>query len=705
MRITDNRPRLAALLMATLGLAIAFAPPTPAQHASVPLGRPDVMARCDLVRSLDAYQEEQSRRDQAIREQIHTLSDLEAYKQQVRTNLQQILGPWPERTPLDPVVVDTLERDGYRIEKILLQSQPGFYVPVNLYIPTSRTTPLPTLLSPLGHAPLGKAHHTADSYQAMFITLARKGYVVCAYDPLGQGEREPYGVPSGNHHVFQGYQCMPSARHLALYFIWDGIRCLDYLDTRPEVDRQRIACSGCSGGGTLTQYITALDDRIAVSVPASWIVTSHTLVHDEGLHPESWFPDLAGPHGPGTVQLLACVAPRPLLILGNQDDAEFPPESMAEAYHQIKPLYEAVGHGDRVAYASVPTPHGYWPEARRELYRFLNRWFEQPQAGSDEPPLEPEPENSLFCAPGGQVRNLPNAQTVFSLNHQAMDQLADERARRRATLAPADYTAFIRRGILQSTLYQTPEQKLAAESIGQAKKDGRSPSQVLLEYDAGFWTIADLYEPESPAAMAVVLVADDHPEASRFAAGLLSQGIRVLQLDIPSAADRVMVTSGRTRCGLGMRLLVRGAGYLHGEAKPAGAKAAAVGLGKTAALSAQMAAIVAPERLAAVAALGGLDRLESLSEEITEKHSLQMLPGALRWYDEADLAAAMAPLPLLVGKVADKRGEFLSDSQLADHYAWAIQYHQQCNGRGLRLQPGETSAATVACWLRRGGGQ
>ena len=98
---------------------------------------------------------------------------------------------------------------------------------------------MPAVLSPLGHAPPGKAYAVNDNYQARFVTLARKGYVVCAYDPLGQGEREPYGAKTGNHHMIQGFQCMPSGRHLAQYFIWDGLRCLDYLESRPEVDRRR----------------------------------------------------------------------------------------------------------------------------------------------------------------------------------------------------------------------------------------------------------------------------------------------------------------------------------------------------------------------------------------------------------------------------------------------------------------------------------
>ena len=170
-----------------------------------------------------------------------------------------------------------------------------------------------------------------------------------------------------------------------MYFIWDGIRCLDYLETRPEVDQNQIACAGCSGGGALTQYLSAIDERITLAVPTSWIAESTLLTVDPGLHTESWFPGMCDPYGPGTRQLLACIAPRPLLILGNKQDAEFPPESMKRVADDTQSLYKRLGIEARFQYTSVPTQHGFWPEARRELYRFLNHHFQQGQQNDLEP--------------------------------------------------------------------------------------------------------------------------------------------------------------------------------------------------------------------------------------------------------------------------------------------------------------------------------
>jgi len=660
--------------------------------------------RFDLEQSLLDYQRRQLKQDQDLRDGIRTLCDLEAYKTKVRQRFMEVLGPWPEKTPLNPTITGTLEREGYRIEKILIQSEPGFYVTVNLYIPTNRPAPMPALLSPLGHAPDGKAHATNDSYQTIFITLARKGYVVCAYDPLGQAEREPYGASTGNHHMIQGYQCMPSGRHLASYFIWDGIRCLDYLETRPEVDKRKIACSGCSGGGALTNYIAALDDRVAVAVPASWIIESIPLTRDNGLHSESWFLGVCDPYGPGTDQTLACIAPRPLLIIGNERDGEFPPSSTKVVYEQIKKLYTAVGLGDRVEYVNVPTPHGYWPQARGELYRFVNKWSGKDTEGFDEPPSNPERKEDLYCAPGGQVRNLPGAETVWSLNRKLMARLREERIERRNRLPTDEYAALIQQGVRQVARYQRSEGPSRTKLLEKTTFEGGSRERMSFEYEPGFIAVADLYLSDKPASggRSVVLVADDNANGCELANGLCRQGLLVVHLHAPAAHLRHEIMSGRPRCGEWARLVIREAEYLRNHANGFQA-VAAVGVGPVATLAVQFAGILEPDTITAVVATGGLDSIESLAEGIAEMHDLQMmLPGALQWFDEADLAAVLAPRPVLITDVHDKSRKSVSTEHLSGRYEWTRESYrrQACTDR-LTLTGGPLSADALSEWIKR----
>jgi len=397
---------------------------------------------------------------------------------------------------------------------------------------------------------------------------------------------------------------------------------------------------------------------------------------------------------------LTCFAPRPLLILGNQQDGEFPPASMEAVFREVQKMYEAIGMANRIEYANVPTPHGYWPEARREFYRFLNRHFDLASVGAEEPPVKTEKEEELWCAPGGQVSNLPGAQTVYSLNRALMAELRAARIERRKTLSAEDYRRFIREAVQRVVHYQPTEGPLGGGRIARREDGAGVVIKMALEYEPAFWTEADLYEPKHSVEGAIVLAADDNPAGREKAAAWAAQGIRVLHLHTQRADDRVEIMAGRPRAGVWAKMLVRGADFLQRQADPPSNRVVGVGLGWTAALAVQMAALVEPRRFAGAAALGGLDRLESLSEQIDEFHSIQMLPGALRWFDEEDLLAALAPCPVLVAGATNKKGSPLSASALAERYGWAVERYGPQHGGRLQLHAGQITPAEMAQWRR-----
>src|SRR4051812_1755295 len=195
----------------------------------------------------------------------------------VTKNVWQLIGGQLEKTPLNVKQTGTIERDTYRIEKLIFESQPQFYVPAHLYVPKSGSGPFPGIISPLGHTPDGKAYR---SYQTVFQNLARKGYVVLTWDPPGQGERLQYPVPgtnrsrfgpTGEHEQF-GWPALLVGSTTTQFETWDAVRALDYLLSRPEVDKSRIGCCGHSGGGTATMYLCALEPRIHVAI----VVEGHT---------------------------------------------------------------------------------------------------------------------------------------------------------------------------------------------------------------------------------------------------------------------------------------------------------------------------------------------------------------------------------------------------------------------------------------------
>jgi len=199
-----------------------------------------------------------------------------AYQQKRSEFLESSFGPVPKRTPLNAEVTKTIDRDGYTIENVLLESLPGFHVTGNVYRPKG-AGPFPGILLPCGHSANGKAY---SSYQKASILFAQHDFVVLCFDPVGQGERRqligdrPHTIrqPRGEHNAI-GVAPILLGRTLASMMVWDGMRGIDYLCSRADVDPQRIGCTGISGGGNLTSYLMAFDQRIVAAAPGCFMTT------------------------------------------------------------------------------------------------------------------------------------------------------------------------------------------------------------------------------------------------------------------------------------------------------------------------------------------------------------------------------------------------------------------------------------------------
>jgi len=204
------------------------------------------------------------RRLQELEASLESPAQMAAFQKQRREFLRWTLGEMPQRAPLNAQITGTLEEDDFTIEKVLFESQPGFHLTANLYRPRGEG-PFPAVLHPLGHTENGKAY---GEYQRANRLLARNGFVVLCFDPLGQGERKQFlgtdGTPTlqaSSEHQQLGVVPILLGRSLATYMVWDGVRAIDYLCSRPDVDSKRIGCMGNSGGGNLTSYLMAYDDR------------------------------------------------------------------------------------------------------------------------------------------------------------------------------------------------------------------------------------------------------------------------------------------------------------------------------------------------------------------------------------------------------------------------------------------------------------
>jgi dienelactone hydrolase len=230
--------------------------------------------RClpDYMRDLadEAYQ----RRNREIA-RLTTPEAVEARQRWARQTFWKLAGGEPERTPLEARTVGSFEREGYRVEKVVYQSRPRFHVSANLYIPTRGVPPYPAVLFQMGHSRNGKAYLP---YQRCCQGLVRLGYVVLAFDPMGQGERVYYPDAGGvnsrlsstdNEHTVPGKQMLLFGDTSTRLQVWDAIRSLDYMAALPMVDARRMATTGQSGGGTLSMFLIAADDRLATAVVCS----------------------------------------------------------------------------------------------------------------------------------------------------------------------------------------------------------------------------------------------------------------------------------------------------------------------------------------------------------------------------------------------------------------------------------------------------
>ena len=360
---------------------------------------------------------------------LATRADAEDYVQTVRGKIRESFGPFPEKTPLNARVTKVVERDAYKIENVLFESRPGFLVTANLYIPKGRNFPLPGVVASCGHSDNGKA---IETYQSFCQGLARLGYVVLIFDPIGQGERMQYvdanlkpqhGTGTGEHN-YAGIQQVLVDERFWMWRAWDGIRALDYLLSRKEVDMRHLGVTGNSGGGTMTTWLCGVEDRWTMAAPSCFVTEFRRNMENELGADMEQCPPRALSLGLDHEDFLAALAPKPVIILAKEKDY-FDARGNEAAYHRLKGLYRLLGAEDNIAYFVGPTYHGYSQENREAMYRWFNRCTDISDART-EPKLALEKDETLQCTPRGQVADL-KSKTIYAFTQEKSRAAAAKR--------------------------------------------------------------------------------------------------------------------------------------------------------------------------------------------------------------------------------------------------------------------------------------
>src|SRR5882724_4364192 len=383
------------LLLETLLAARTFAAEPPA---------PD-----PLLRWMDQIAQQQLQRREDAIAKIQTVVEAEQRKKIVRERLIENIGGLPDYSgPLNARITGRIQSEKYSIEKVIFESLEHFYVTANLYRP-NQPGRYPGVLLQAGHTQEGKPEG-----QRLAANLALKGFVVLAFDPVGQGEREqtydrrvdrPLAGWSVPEHIQAGAQSMLAGESVARYFIWDAKRALDYLVSRPEVDPAHLGAVGCSGGGALTAFIGALDPRFKAVAPACFIDSYRMLF--AGPNPDS---EMSPPHllfsGLDMPDYVELSAPTAWLILATEGDY-FTPAGAKLVYEEARRWFGLYGAEDKLRFFIGPGPHGTPLETREAINEWMIRWLKNGQGDIHERPVKIHSNHELRVTPTGHVDDEP----------------------------------------------------------------------------------------------------------------------------------------------------------------------------------------------------------------------------------------------------------------------------------------------------------
>ena len=362
--------------------------------------------------------------------QVKTEDDLLGLRAELKKSVLEMIGRLPtKKTGLHATITGRVSGDGFHIEKLIYQSLPGFYVTALVYVPEDGSKQHPAVLVSAGHSSNGKIH-----YHELCQRLVHRGYLVISWDPVGQGERSQfwnakekksrYNLICAEHAVLGNLAYLAGA-NLARWEIWDGVRAVDYLLTRSDVDGQRISITGTSGGGFQASLLGALDERIRVIIPSCYITAlpmriENRIFVDPDSDPEQ---DLFGfiSKGVDHAGLLLMMYPRPVMVATATLDF-FPIQGAHQSYAEVSSFYERFGHGDRMGFTESYNLHQYSLHNQEAALDFLDRFNKMPLRHGLAPTISLSDADLLVTRAGQVSVEYPNSRSLISfIQKQATD--------------------------------------------------------------------------------------------------------------------------------------------------------------------------------------------------------------------------------------------------------------------------------------------
>jgi dienelactone hydrolase len=608
----------------------------------------------------------------------------------LRAAMLAAAGPMPE-TPCDlkPEILGTLDRDGYRIEKLIFQSRPDVWVTSNVYVPSGEGK-RPAVLAVHGHHAWARIDRDVQAY---CLGLVKLGFFVLCVDAFGAGERHANPARGTYHGALDGSALWPVGQSLLGMQVYDNRRAVDYLLTRPEVDPERLGITGASGGGNQTMYAGALDERLKCVVPVCSVGNFQAYFH---------VPCCVCEVLPGVLRfteegdVLGLVAPRPLLVINAaQDSFQFSPAEAAKSVGRAKHIYGLSSDGEKLRHTVVEGGHGYSQPMREAMYGWMTRWLKGEGTGEPikDPPFQTEDPETIRCFPDITKRPQPWMTPTAFAKHTGKALLKQNFPKTPDHAEDWESTAVYMRSQLAKVLGPMPalpkDVKLSADklTVGSGRAAGplrhlstepgvviggtysapageakALPACIVLHFDGGKaaaehpiaaalarsgWTIVqpELRGSGPPTDRGGVRGAPDHNVAEQgvlLGRPLLGQWVFDVQVVLAALLDRTDVDR--------QRVVLAGIGH--------------------AGLLALAAAAFIGERVAGVVAFAPPTTYLTDAPYAPPMRMGLLAPGIVGVGDVPQLAAMIAPRRLLIAGGVSPGGKKLSDAALKEAFAF-----------------------------------
>lgn len=651
---------------------------------------------------------------------LSTKEDWADRRKLVRETLMRDMGPFPPKTPLNAKTTGTVQMDGFHIEKIVFQSRPGFYVTGCLCIPDGIKEKRPAIIYVSGHEDLGYRY---PGYQRMMYNLAKQGFVVLGIDPIGEGERLQYADTKQadttirwwptKGHTYAALQCFLSGQSIANYFIWDGIRAVDYLQTRPEVDAARIGITGRSGGGTLSAYITAFDKRIKACATENYVTSERRLLQSRGPQDGEqnfyhWLSD-----GTSLEDLLVMMMPRPTLLVATTRDI-FSIQGTREAYQEVVRGYAAFQKKDDFKMVEDNAAHASTRKNNEAIYLFFHHYLSLPQSSSFAETTA-MPAGELQDTKTGQVTSSFGSKTVYDLNKAVCEKLYERIVKERA--GDKEHLLHVKQKSAELSGYREPAAPTDIVYRGSYQRDGYTVGMYALAMPQGYVIPVLVARPDSGGEYRPVIYI--HPEGKEegiapggriekmvkrgyivAAPDLLGMGETKPVLRFPSEASLECVLIGKSMVGIQAADIVSVARFIKGLPGVQG-KVSAIAFGdECPALLHAAVYDTALSHLALVKAPVSYFNVAQTRLYANDPSFTWGVAGALTAYDLPDLAACVAPRKLTFLDMMDANGEPASSALIRGQMSYPERVYKNSQPDNLKIvMRSGIKSADIIEWL------